>query len=296
MDNTVLQGRIMKGVGGLYTVQTESEAYACRPRGIFRKTKEKPLVGDRVMIEVISEEEKEGSITEILPRKNRLLRPECANVDRILLLFAVHEPEPNFDMLNRYLVLMQDREIPVVLAVTKSDLERPGDRERILSSFKNSGLTILFISQKTGEGLEEVKRLTRGCMTALAGPSGVGKSSLLNALLKEDVMETGNLSERIQRGKNTTRHSEIFFLGEDSFLFDTPGFTSIDITSLKEENLSLYFPEFEAYLGQCGFSSCRHLKEPGCRIRQAVTDGEISPDRYHAYETFYEELKNVRRY
>ncbi|MBR0086843.1 MAG: ribosome small subunit-dependent GTPase A [Lachnospiraceae bacterium] len=289
-------GKIVKGVGGLYDVSGENGIYHCRARGIFRNKKEKPLVGDIVDYFVTSETDREGSITAIHERKNRLIRPETANVDLILLMFSIRDPEPNFDMLNRYLIMMKDAEIETALAVTKMDLAGGNDALRIREAFKNTGMEIFFLSVKEGSGIDELKAFLPGKTTALAGPSGVGKSSFLNRLLDREAMETGTLSEKIRRGKNTTRHSEIFLLDEKTFIFDTPGFTSVDITYLNEENLQLYFPEFEPFIGGCYYNSCRHVKEPGCRVKEAVEDGSISRFRYESYVKIYEELKQIRRY
>ena len=291
-----MQGKIMKGVGGLYTVQAADALYQCRAKGIFRKRSEKPLPGDTVLFEITSEADSEGNITELLPRKNRLIRPEIANVDQIFLLFAVKEPQPNFDMLNKYLIMMKDLEIPVSLVVTKMDQAESDEEERIKDLFINTGYSIFFISLRSGYGLEELKNAMKGRTTAFAGPSGVGKSSLLNHLFDADIMETGSLSKKIQRGKNTTRHSEIFFLEKDTFVFDTPGFTSVDVSMVEPDNLQVYFPEFEAYLGKCRFNSCKHLKEPDCAVKEAVRSGQISRQRYRIYASVYEELKNIRRY
>ena len=291
-----MTGQIIKGVGGLYAVKDGAKVYQCRARGIFRKTNEKPLVGDFVDYEVTSEEDSEGSITAIHERKNRLIRPEAANVDLILVVFSVKDPDPNYDMLNRYLCMMKDAEIPVLLTVSKEDLANDLEKQKIRDIFVNTDIPLIFISSATGAGTEELKAYIRGKTVIMAGPSGVGKSSLLNLLTGQEIMATGELSRKIRRGKNTTRHTEIFALDDDTLILDSPGFTSVDISFIEPENLVLYFAEFMPYIGTCSFSSCRHLKEPGCRIKQAVAEGDISEIRYHSYCTFYQELSNQRRY
>ncbi len=291
-----MTGQIIKGVGGLYAVKDGTKIYQCRARGIFRKTNEKPLVGDHVDYEITSEEDSEGSITAIHERKNRLIRPEAANVDLILVVFSVKDPDPNYDMLNRYLCMMKDAEIPTMLTVTKTDLADEAKKKEIRDIFINTEIPLVFLSSKSGEGIEELRGFIKGKTVIMAGPSGVGKSSLLNLLTGQEIMATGELSRKIRRGKNTTRHTEIFSLDDDTLILDSPGFTSVDISFIEPENLVLYFPEFMPYIGGCNFSSCRHLKEPGCRIKQAVEEGDISRTRYQSYCTFLTELINQRRY
>ena len=291
-----MTGRIVKGIAGSYYVHDTVDLYECSARGIFRKNREKPLPGDMVRFEVISEAEKTGQITAILERRNRLLRPEVANVDQVLLVFAAASPDPNMEMLNRYLVTLQIREIPAVLAVNKIDLSSPEACEKLRASFVNTGYPMFFLSVKEGRGITELEECLKGKVTARAGPSGVGKSSLLNALLKRDTMETGELSRKISRGKNTTRHSEIFYLGDGGYLFDTPGFTMVEPDDLITENLPLYFPEFLPYIGQCRFNSCMHRKEPDCAVKAAVREGKISKDRYESYLNICDYLSSIRRY
>jgi len=289
-------GRIVKGIAGSYYVHDSAVLYECSAKGIFRKNHEKPLPGDTVDFEVLSEQEHTGHILSILPRRNSLLRPEVANVDQVLVIFAVQSPDPNMEMLNRYLVTLTDREIPAVLVISKTDLAEEKRCEELKREFVNTGFPVLFLSVKERRGLSELQEVLKGKVTALAGPSGVGKSSLLNALLDRETMETGELSRKISRGKNTTRHSEIFFLGEDTYLFDTPGFTSVEPEYLNPENLQLYYPEFAPYLGSCRFNSCLHRREPDCAVKAAVKAGMISLSRYSSYLNLYDYLNSIRRY
>ena len=294
-----MTGRIIRGVGGFYYVHDGNALYQCRAKGIFRKNHEKPLVGDRVEFSTVfdSEIENAGSIDRILPRTSALKRPELANVDQIFLIFSAKSPAPNFDMLNRYLCLVHDTEIPVILLVNKCDLCTEEELAVIADAYRNSGYRMLFISVKEGRGKEELEALTKGRLSCLAGPSGVGKSSLINLLLGEETMETGSLSRKIDRGKNTTRHSEVFYLGDDGYLCDTPGFTSVDVDFIDKDDLDLYFNEFVPYLPSCRYlRSCAHIHEKECAVKDALKAGEISPVRYESYVRIHENLAALRRY
>lgn len=306
-----MTGRIVKGIAGFYYVWSEGNLYECKARGIFRKNNQKPLVGDNVLFDVVSCDEIRrelgsadgvislhgiGNITEILPAKNSLIRPEVANIDQIILLFSSSVPEPNYDMLNRYLVSVRETNIPVHLLVTKVDLVGPDEQAEILKNYENTQYPVSFVSVKTGEGLEQVRSLLAHKVSVFAGPSGVGKSSLLNALKGSQVMEIGELSKKIDRGKNTTRHSELFSLDQDTFLLDTPGFTSIDFSIDNIENLALLFDEFIPYMNQCKFHDCNHMKETDCAIKEAVRNGKIPRTRYISYRHLYEECKDIKKY
>lgn len=294
-----MTGRIIRGVGGFYFVHDGEHLYQCRAKGIFRLNHEKPLVGDRVEFSTVldSEIENAGNIDRILPRTSRLVRPELANVNRIFLVFSVRMPEPNFDMLNRYLCMVHDTEIPVTLVVNKCDLAGEGEIERITEAFAGSGYPMHLISVYDNTGVEALREMMEGQFSCLAGPSGVGKSSLMNLLLKDEMMETGALSRKIGRGKNTTRHSEIFCLGGDSYLCDTPGFTSVDVSFIEKEELDLYFNEFVPYLPNCRYlRSCSHIREKECAVRDAASEGRIARERYESYVRIYETLAQIRRY
>lgn len=292
-----MTGKIMKGIGGFYYVYVENAGlYECRAKGIFRNKKMKPNVGDVVDIDVISEEEKTGNLVVIHPRKNQLIRPMVANVDQALVIFAVHEPEPNFQLLNRFLIMMEKQEIPVVICFNKMDLASDTEREQLLLDYENSGCHVLFSSAQEGEGIPELKSLLRGKTTVMAGPSGVGKSSTLNSISEGKQMETGAVSEKIKRGRHTTRHSELIYLGEDTYLMDTPGFSSLYLMDIDKEDLRFYFPEFAAYENQCRFNGCSHIHEPGCAVKEALAEGRISRMRYEDYCYLYEELASARKW
>ncbi len=323
-----MQGKIIKGIGGFYYVDAAAEEeqksgiYECRAKGIFRKERIKPLVGDNVRIEVISKEERTGNIEEILPRRNQLVRPAVANVDQALVIFASMRPAPNLNLLDRFLLMMQKQQVPTVICFNKADLVSGEEIKRLRSIYENSGSRLLFTSaleescergtvpsdrkcpkgtvpfEYAGEtqGLEALRELLLGKTTTVAGPSGVGKSSLINALGGELLMETGAVSEKIDRGKHTTRHSQLIPLGQDTYIMDTPGFSSLYVEDMEKEELKDYIPEFYPYEGSCRFLPCTHTHEPGCRVKEALEEGKISRVRYENYVLMYEELKNKRRY
>lgn len=292
-----MTGKIMKGIGGFYYVYVEGAGlYECRAKGIFRNKKVKPNVGDIVDIDVISEEEKTGNLTVIHKRKNQLIRPMVANVDQALVIFAIHEPEPNFQLLNRFLIMMEKQQVPVIICFNKMDLATEEEKEQLRRDYENSGCRVLFSSAQEGEGIPEIKSLLKGKTTVMAGPSGVGKSSTLNSISEEKQMETGAVSEKIKRGRHTTRHSELIHLGEDTYLMDTPGFSSLYLTDIDKEELRFYFPEFAEYENQCRFNGCSHIHEPGCAVKKALEEGKISRLRYEDYCYLYEELANARKW
>lgn len=291
-----MQGKIIKGIAGFYYVHTGKELYECKAKGIFRNKKIKPLVGDNVKIEVLDEEEKKGNITEIIERKNQLIRPAVANIDQILVIFAAAKPAPNFNLLDRFLVTMEGYGVDTIICFNKKDLVTEEEMQKLQSIYAKCGYQVIFTSTKTEDGIDQVQELIENKTTALAGPSGVGKSSMINLLHPHAQMETGNISEKIERGKHTTRHSEIFHVSEDTFIMDTPGFSSLYVDNLEKEELRERFPEFLAYEGTCRFQGCVHIHEPECRVKEALEQGNISRSRYENYKLFYEELKEKKKY
>ena len=292
-----MQGKIIKGIAGFYYVHVvEFGVYECKAKGIFRKDKKKPLVGDDVEIEVLSEVEKTGSIINIFERKNELIRPAVANIDQALVVFAAAKPSPHFNLLDRFLVMMQTKEIPVILCFNKEDIASEEKLSELADIYEKCGCQLIFVSAKEEKNMETLRRMLEGKTTAIAGPSGVGKSSIINLLNPKANMETGSISRKIERGKHTTRHSELFMIGEDSYIMDTPGFSSLYVNDFEKEELKYYFPEFELYEGQCRFNGCDHIHEPGCAVKEAVEKGKIHAVRYEDYKELYEELKNKRRY
>lgn len=287
----------MKGIAGFYYVGVvESGVYECKAKGIFRKDKIKPLVGDDVEIEVLNEEEKLGNIVKILPRRSELIRPAVANIDQALVIFAAREPKPNLSLLDRFLVIMEKQDVPVIICFNKQDLCDEEEVGRLKEIYEACGYPVVLASAKQGEGIEEIKSRLRGKTTTVAGPSGVGKSSLTNLLQNEVQMETGEISKKLGRGRHTTRHSQIIQIEEDTWLYDTPGFTSFYVEEIEKEELRFYFREFSKYEGTCRFQGCTHTHEPGCMVKNALEEGKISKERYENYLELYGELKEKRRY
>ena len=292
-----MKGKIVKGIAGFYYVHVVgSGVYECKAKGVFRKENIKPLVGDDVEIEVLDKKDMEGNIMKILPRKNDLIRPAVANIDQALVVFAVTQPEPHFNLLDRFLVMMERKEIPTVLCFNKTDIAEDPVIAELEQIYGGCGYPVLFTSAREEENIEELKQLLRGKTTAIAGPSGVGKSSLINLLQSEVKMETGSISRKIARGKHTTRHSELLVLGENSYIMDTPGFSSLYVNDFEKEELKYCFPEFAPYEGRCRFNGCDHIHEPGCAVKAAVEEGKIHRVRYEDYTEMYRELKERKRY
>ena len=291
-----MQGKIIKGIAGFYYVHVPNEGiYECKAKGIFRKENRKPLVGDDVDMEVTHVKDAEGNITQILPRKNALIRPAVANIDQALLIFAMTKPEPNYNLLDRFLIMMRRQGLECILCFNKQDLSDAGQQECIQKIYKDSGCSILFVSAEKKEGIDELAAVLHGKTTAVAGPSGVGKSSLVNCLQKGKQMETGAISEKIARGKHTTRHSELIAVSDSTYIMDTPGFSSLSLFDMGKEELKAYYPEFEPYETQCKFMTCAHIHEPVCGVREALGENRISKVRYENYVTFYEVLKEKEK-
>lgn len=292
-----MTGKIIKGIGGFYYVVCENGVtYECKAKGAFRNRKIKPLVGDNVEIEILDAEKNLGNIEDILPRFNWLNRPAVANVDQTVIIFAVSAPAPNFNLLDRFLINMEQHEVPTIICFNKIDLEGFRQSEDICRSYTKSGYEVLFISAESGYGIHTLEAVIKGKTTVFAGPSGVGKSSTLNSLFPDANVQTGGLSEKIQRGKHTTRHSELMFVDDDTYIMDTPGFSSLYTEGIEAEDLKLYFPEIAAYTGTCKFNMCNHISEPGCLVKEAVGDGRISKMRYDDYVMIYNELKEKRKW
>ena len=292
-----MQGKIVKGISGFYYVHVVGTGiYECKAKGVFRNRKVKPLVGDNVEIVVLDEEKRIGNVEEILPRKNELIRPAVSNIDMALVIFAAAKPDPNFNLLDRFLCMMEYQKVPVTICFNKCDLVSEEEKEELQQIYAPAGYEILFTSVKTGENIDNLKALLADKTTTVAGPSGVGKSSLINELQTGVRMQTGAISDKIGRGKHTTRHSEIISIGQDTYIMDTPGFSSMDLPGFEKEDLWTCYPEFVPYEPECRFIGCSHIGEPDCGVKNALAEGKISQVRYDNYVMLYEEMKNIRKY
>lgn len=292
-----MQGKIVKGISGFYYVHVVGTGiYECKAKGVFRNRKVKPLVGDNVEIVVLDEEKRIGNVEEILPRKNELIRPAVSNIDMALVIFAAAKPDPNFNLLDRFLCMMEYQKVPVTICFNKCDLVSEDEKEKLQQIYAPAEYEILFTSVKTGENIDNLKALLADKTTTVAGPSGVGKSSLINELQTSVRMQTGAISDKIGRGKHTTRHSEIISIGQDTYIMDTPGFSSMDLPGFEKEDLWTCYPEFVPYEPECRFIGCSHIGEPDCGVKNALAEGKISQVRYDNYVMLYEEMKNIRKY
>ena len=284
-------GRIVRSLSGFYDVQTESKLVTCRARGILRKEGNSPLTGDMVIITV---EKGKGMVESILPRRNSFVRPAVANVDALVVFAANVNPVTEPFLIDRVAAIAGDQEVEVVLCVNKCDLDPAMDLVRI---YEKAGFPVICTSAETGDGVEQLRSLLKGKLTAFTGNSGVGKSSILNRLCPELQLPVGEVSEKLGRGRHTTRHVELYCLGEDTYVADTPGFSSFDTDQMDvilKENLQYAFPDFGPYIGECRFDDCSHRKEPGCAVRAALEAGEIEPTRYDSYLKLYEKAAQIK--
>ena len=288
-----MQGKIIKGIAGFYYVHIAGKGvYECKAKGAFRNQKIKPAVGDDVEIEIISEQDKTGNIVEILPRENLLIRPAVANVNQAVIVFALADPKPNYNLLDRFLIMMEQQGVDTLICFNKSDLVSGQEAKEICDIYAGAGYQVFLTVANENVGVDAFREAIRGKTSVFAGPSGVGKSSMLNALHPQAQVQTGAVSEKIRRGKHTTRHSELIYIEEDTYIMDTPGFSSLVIEDLEPEDLKEYFREFECYNGRCKFNGCVHIHEPECFVKKALQAGTISQLRYDNYVQLYDELKN----
>ena len=286
-------GRIIRSISGFYDVHTGDQLISCRARGILRKGGNSPLTGD--MVEISAENGK-GMVEKILPRCNSFVRPAVANVDALVVFAANVNPVTEPFLIDRVAAIAGDQGVPVYLCINKCDLDPAIDLERI---YRHAGFNVICTSAETGEGVEQLRSLIRGKLTAFTGNSGVGKSSILNRLCPELALSTGEVSEKLGRGRHTTRHVELYDLGEGTYVADTPGFSSFDTDMMEiilKENLQYAFGDFGPYIGKCQFHDCTHRKEPGCAVTAAVAAGEIEKTRYDSYLRRYEKVSQIKQW
>lgn len=287
-----MKGIIIKGIAGFYYVKTDEKVYECKARGKFRHEELSPLVGDKV--EIVIENEK-GLITEIFKRSTELVRPAIANVTQAIIVSAVKNPDFNTDLLNKFLILCEANGLNAIICFNKIDLIPKEELENKISFVKSIGYEVLCTKAKTGEGIDEIRKHLSGNVTVLCGPSGVGKSTILNNILGRDAMKTGDISEKAKRGKHTTRHCELLEI-EGGYLADSPGFSSLDVAAIGKDDLQYCFPEFKNYQNDCKFSTCMHYKEPGCQVKKALEENMINKNRYDFYIKTLEEILSRREW
>ena len=288
-----MNGIITKGIGGFYYVKTECGLIECHARGKLRKQNIIPQIGDNVEIKLSENEELIGSIEAVLPRKNSFIRPPVANIDNIVITFSVTNPQPNLLLVDKLTASAVSMGVECIICINKIDLSDDKTAE-YENAYKKAGFKVILTSSLENKGIDELKAALKDKVSALAGNSGVGKSSLINILDPELNLKTGDLSSKIRRGKHTTRHSELFPLSFGGFVLDTPGFSSFDISLITKDNLASLFPEISKRSDECRFAGCNHLQEPGCAVLEALYSGEISQSRYNSYITLFEELKNLK--
>ena len=283
-------GRIIRSLSGFYDVQTPEGVVTCRARGILRKEGTSPLTGDLVEI---TQERGKGMVEKVLPRRNRFVRPAVANVDALVIFAANVNPVTEPFLIDRVAAIAGDQGVSVILCVNKCDLDPARD---LVEIYEKAGFRVIRTSAETGEGVEELRRLLKGKLTAFTGNSGVGKSSVLNRLCPDLALATGEVSEKLGRGRHTTRHVELYDLGEETYVADTPGFSSFDTDQMDlilKENLQYAFPDFGEYIGKCRFDDCTHRREPDCAVRAALAEGRIGPTRYDSYLRLYESYSQI---
>lgn len=296
----MVQGTIIKGIAGFYYVKADQTIYECKARGKFRNRSIIPAIGDNVLISIKEEENSsdrylEGTIEEILERKNSLIRPAVANVDQAIVVFSVTYPQIHLDLLDRFLIHIEKEDIKPYIVLNKIDEGNPEEYQYIVERYTKVGYEVICLSAKKAIHTDELMPLLKDKTTVFAGPSGVGKSTLLNTIA-HFALETGVVSDKIKRGKHTTRHVELLALDDGGFVLDTPGFTSLQLEGIEADELQYYFPELREYIGECKFRGCTHIHEPECKVKEALEEGHIIKERYDTYVTYFNQLKEARRW
>ena len=301
IEKTNMIGKIIKGVGGFYYVHLHDNfIYECKAKGVFRNQNIKPMVGDDVEIDIINEEEKTGNIISIKERQNSLIRPAVSNISQAIIIFALANPKPNYNLLDRFLIMMKQRNIKTIICFNKSDLVGKNYVSDIKNIYISCGYEVIVSSfndcTDKSEAAEKIKKILKNKTTVLAGPSGVGKSTIVNAVCPNREVKTGEISDKIKRGKHTTRHTELMYIEDDTYILDTPGFSSLYVGDMEPEELKYYYNEFEDFEGKCRFNGCIHINEPDCAVKKALNEEKISSLRYDNYKQLYNELKEKRKW
>lgn len=298
----LMTGIIIRGVGGFYYVKADEKVYECKARGLFRKEGLTPLPGDRVLFTPMIEDKDSGFVESIEPRKTRLQRPAVSNVDQLAIVISIKSPEPDLLLLDKLIIIAKTENIEPFICINKIDLDKEESYQKIVESYSKTNYPVIAISSKNGVGMDSFKKQLSGRITVLAGQSGVGKSTILNFIFGYKALKTGEISERIERGKHTTRHTELFELPlsdyglNNGLVLDTPGFSIVELSEIEPELLQFYYPEFENYMGQCKFRSCKHIAEPGCKIKEMVELKEIDLGRYQRYVQLHQILEEHKEY
>ena len=289
-------GIIIKGIGGFYYVNTDQGIIECKARGKFRKQDVIPLVGDKVEVDLSPHDDTKGSIESIHPRSVEMVRPPVANVDQLVIVCAIAAPAPSLMLLDKFLLAAENKGLEAVLCINKIDLDQDKEYEKLYNIYHSAGYKVICTSKRTKQGIDELKDILHNRITAFAGSSGVGKSSLLNAVDPRFTLQTGEVSKKIERGKHTTRHVELLKLENGGYVLDTPGFSTFELAVIKADELTHCYREFDNYTEQCRFRGCSHTAEPGCAVIEAVKEGSISPTRHENYIQFYQELKKIKEW
>ena len=295
----IFKGKITKGIAGFYYVYVPGKGMIeCKAKGIFRKDNIKPLVGDDVSIQILSEEERTGNIIEILPRKSSLIRPAVANIDQAMIIFAIRKPDVNLNLLDRFLIQMEQQNLKTIICFNKADLENSDgpSSQRLKEIYTKAGYEAMVISATEDDSIDKVLACLKGKTTTVAGPSGVGKSTLINRLQSDTQMETGSISMKIERGKHTTRHSQLIPISEDTYILDTPGFSSLSVFDMEKEELEAYYEEFQPLVCGCKFTACSHIHEPVCCVKEGIKRGEARKKSTENYKLIYQELAQKKKY
>ncbi len=291
-----MTGIIVRAISSFYYVEVEGKVYECRARGIFKHRNIELVVGDKVELEITDEQNLKGVINNVFNRKTFLKRPPIANVTQAILVFSVKSPDPNFSLIDRFLVLARNELIDTIICFNKIDLESTELVDKMVATYQESGVYVFKISAKDGENLETLKRLLKNNVSVVAGPSGAGKSTLINKLVEGVELKTGDISHKIGRGKHTTRHTQLIEVNENAFIADTPGFSSIELTGISEEDLRDCFFEFQDYEEDCRFGrNCAHENEPDCEVKAAVKKNEIPIERYNSYIQLLNEIRDQNK-